>query len=450
MPASAPVTVWSVTPEQAAATFVEMVGAQVRAAVAEMSEHIEDPTEWEVAASSILPLELAGLPDEVLDTAVELVRDAPGGRSALRGMAAGASPVLASRALAHLVELDPGWGVPTLEVESAWQIANGEPVTAITLVCRREGVEQLQLFSFLLEHDESAGAIKGGMAVPAPSSALAIEGLRAEALRNGLEPTDLDPAAAFAEVVEAARRGALRGFRPDEDGLDALAILLRAGGIEDAESLLAELEAAEPFEPTDSDDLPGDDPVEREIDRICDIAYGWFCAKELDDAALDAAIEVGGLWAEYRMRSLEATVSECKRDELDQFVLRWVPARVQLPQDRVDAFPANLAAVLEFLAGTFGLDPRTARSLGKRALSHTAAFRKLMETRGGVMDGPAATLAAQLRAAGVDIRNPDEVARWIEAFNGRSFDERDRLLAPSLDRIVGRQPPSSRGSDPSG
>lgn len=437
-----PVTVPWVTPDEAAATFVEMVGAQIRSAVAEMSEHIDDATEWEVAASSILPLELAGLPDEVLDAAVELVRDSPGGRSALRGMAAGASPVLASRALAHLAEVDPDWSVPALEVDSAWQIANDEPMTAIGLVCRRAGVEQPQLFSFLLEHDESAGAIKSGMAMPASKSELAIEAAQNEARRNGLEPTDLDPSAAFSEVVEAARRGALRGFRPDDDGLDALAVLLRAGGVENAETLLAELEAGEPFEPAAGfDDLPSDDPLDREIDRICDIAYGWFCARGLGEEELDSAIEVAELWAEYRLRALDADVTEAKRDELDQFVLRWVPQRVQLPQGRVDAFTGNLAAVLEFLAGTFELEPRTARSLGKRALSHNAAFRKLMETHGGVVEGPAATIAAQMDADGVDLRNPEEVARWIEEFNGRSFEERDRLLGQSLERFAG--PPAS-------
>ncbi|MFN0155693.1 MAG: hypothetical protein ACKVUT_15065 [Gaiella sp.] len=423
------------TLEDPAESFEAMVGRSLRAAVADMSEHIDDPTEWELEAPSLLPLDCSALPVEVLDRALGVIADSPGGRHALRGLAAGGDTAIAERAHFALAELEPGWSVPGLSVASALTLDNDEPVSGIHLLCRREGSPGQQLFSFLLEHDESAGALKGGLAVPAAHGKRALAGMRKQVQVVGLELVKADPEQALAEVVEAARRGALRGFRPDEDGMTALAIVLRASGVPDAEELLRALEEGEPFEGAD-DELGFDDeeegPLEREIARICDIAFGWFCAKEYDDEALDRVIEVVGLYAEYRMDALGGNLDECKRDELDGFMLRWMPKEARLPQERVDDFPANLAATLEFLAGTFTFDPRAARTLGKRALANAKPFAKLMESHGAITRGPAATMAAQMQAAGVDLTNPNEVALWIEEFNARPYEERDRVLGPAL------------------
>jgi len=415
-----------------------MVGRSLRVAVAEMSEHIDDPTEWELAAPTLLPVELGELPREVVGRALEVIGSSPGGVHALRGLAAGAGVVVSGLARASLAELEPGWRVPALSVVSAWTLGRDEPVGSVHLLCRREGCAESQMFAFLLEHDVSGGALKSGFALPAAHGKQALADLRRKVRQEGLELQETDPEKALADVVEAARRGVLRGFRPDEDGMVALAVVVRASGVPDAEELLAALGEAEPFEDEEAwlDDEEEDGPVAREIGRVCDVAYGWFCAKGYAEGELDRVLEVVGLYAEYRIDALADTLDRCKRDELDGFMLQWMPRQGPLPPEHVDAFPADLAATLEFLAGTFELEKRTARTLGKRALANAKPFARLMGSHGAAARGHASVLVSEMQAAGVDLTNPNEVGLWIEEFNARPYAERDRVLGPSLTPLV--------------
>ncbi|MFN8223579.1 MAG: hypothetical protein U0R50_10105 [Gaiellales bacterium] len=423
------------TPEQEAQSFRDGIGPMLSAAVAQMSEHIDDPTEFELAASSLLPAELGDLPDHIVATALEIIEEAPGGPRALAALAVSGPSSIGAAARTRLETTGDDGSPRGLQIVEAYELDNDEPVIAVHLICTREGVEGRQLFAFVVDIDETAGALKDGFAVPASTGEDAIVGFHAEAARNGLELGRIDPDLALERIAQAARRGAEVGVAPDRDGLTAVAILLRTTGVPDADAILAGLEDGDLLEGYPD---PLDDEIAEALERNSDIAFGWFRAKGYDDHELDDVLRVVELMGEFRLRYLDAEISDWKRAELDGFLLDWVPRSEKLNEREVERFVANVGAVLEFLAGTGDLSPRTAKTLAKRAVGHADRFRHLAAT---ATVGHATLIARAMEEDGVDFNDPAAVQRWMDAFNERPFAERDALFGASL-------PPSTHPDTP--
>lgn len=413
------------TPEQEAQSFRDSLGPMLSAAVAKMSQHIDDPTELEIAASDLLPAELGEPPGHMVETVVDVIAEEPGGARALVALSASGPSTIAAAARARL-EVAGDAGAPRgLQIVEAYELDNDEPVVALHLICTRDGVSGQQLFAFVVDIEQTAGALKDGFVVPASASEAAIAGFHAEAARNGLELGSIDPELALTRLVQAARRGVEVGVAPDRDGLTAIAILLRATGVPDADEILAGLEGGDHLDPYPD---PLDDEIAEALDRNSDIAFGWFKAKGYDDE-LDAAIRAAELMAEFRLRYLDAEIDDWKRAELDEFLLDWAPRHAQLTEQEAERFVEHVAAVFEFLAGTADLNARTAKTLAKRALGHADEFRRLAGT---AKIGHATLIAQAMQDDGVDLHDPAAVQRWLDAFNDRPFEECDAFFGSSL------------------
>lgn len=413
------------TPEQEAQSFRESLGPMLSAAVAQMSEHIDDPTEFEIVASDLLPAGLGGLPDHIVETAIAVVAEAPGGTRALVALAASGSSTIAAGARAQIAAAGHQSSPRGLQIVEAYELDNDEPVVGLHLICTRDEVPGRQLFAFVVDVEQTAGALKDGFVMPASAGEAAIAGFHAEAARNGLDLGRIDPELALTRIVQAARRGAEIGVAPDRDGLIAIAILLRATGVPDADAILAGLESGDLL---DSDSDPLDDEIAEALDRNSDIAFGWFSAKGYDDE-LDTAIRAAELMAEFRLRFLDAEIDDWKRAELDAFLLDWVPRHAQLTEQEAGRFVEHVAAVFELLARTAGLNARTAKTLAKRALGHADEFRRLARTANV---GHATLIAQAMQDDGVDLHDPAAVQQWLDAFNDRPFAERDAFFGTSL------------------
>jgi len=218
-----------------------MIGPSLAKAAAEVAR-IPDPGTREAAAGELLPDSLLEDPEELLSEAIDIVAGAGGGPELLAGMAVAAPTQIALRARLLLEELAaPPAGLGTLRVEQAWEMEADEPVIALYLLCSRERASGKQLLSFTVETPVSGGAVKDGFVTGTS------EGTRLAKKVTGTLPEDvsveaIDPARAFERVVDAAVQGASMGLAPSADGLQALAVLLRASGVEDADAILQALE----------------------------------------------------------------------------------------------------------------------------------------------------------------------------------------------------------------
>ena len=116
--------------------------------------------------------------------------------------------------------------------------------------------------------------------------------------------------------------------------------------------------------------------------------------------------------------------------ELDEFLLDWVPPKVSLSEDDVDGFPDSVVDALAFLGATGRLTNRQATSLSARVRRSGARFAAEAADPG--KHGPAKAVFDAVTAEGVEIGDPEAMQAWLDDFNARPFEERDRVLGPSL------------------
>jgi hypothetical protein len=413
-----------------------MVGPGLAEAVAELSA-MSDPGAREEGAGRLLPPSLLEGPDELLSEALDIVADAPGGPVVLAGMSvAGPTPV-AVGARVRLEELDePPAGLGRLTVEEAWLVVDEGPLHALALLCSRAASSGRQLFSFTVETLLSEGAVKDGLVTgTAEGARLARELTRS--LPEGVELRRLDPADAAARVVAAAAQGARTGLAPTEDGQAALRVFLRASGAEGADAIVQALELGESLA-----DRVADLEAEarrKAIDALAHEGQAWFEAQGHDAARVAAAAFAVGLMGDFRAFHLDADIAGWKADELDEFLLDWVPRKVSLTDEETGEFPEAVADALAFLAATDRLSEPQATALSGRVRRQAGEFASSMADP--ATGGPAKALFAAMAAEGVELGNQEAMQAWLEDFNARPFEERDGILGPALADDPAPRPP---------
>ncbi|MCC6223715.1 MAG: hypothetical protein IT201_09545 [Thermoleophilia bacterium] len=409
------------------AEFRLIAGPGLVAAVAELSAE-SDPGVREEAAGRLLPPSLLEGADWILGEVLDLVADAPGGPAVLAGMSvAGPTPV-AVGARVRLEELDePPPGPGRLTVEQAWLMVDEGPLHALILLCSRAASEGRQLFSFTVETLLSEGAVKDGLVTGTTEGARLVK----ELTQTPPEPVELrplDPADAAARVVAAAAQGARTGLAPTEDGLVALRVFLRASGVEDADAIVQALELGESLADRVAD-LEGEARREA-IDALAREAQAWLEAQGYDAARVEAATFASGLMGDFRAFHLDADAASWTAGELDEFMLDWVPRGVALTDEEAGDFPEAVVDALAFLAATGRLSERQAAALSARVRRQAGEFaRACADPASG---GPAKALFAAMAAEGVELGNEEAMRAWLDDFNARPFEERDRILGPTL------------------
>jgi hypothetical protein len=141
---------------------------------------------------------------------------------------------------------------------------------------------------------------------------------------------------------------------------------------------------------------------------------------------------------EFRAFYLGADLSSWTARELDEFLLDWVPRKVSLTEGDVDGFPETVVLALTFLGAGGRLDDRQVASLSERVRRSAGRFAAEMADPANA--GPAQVLFEAMTADGVELGDRDAMQAWLEDFNARPSEERDRVLGPALDA----QRPSTR------
>ena len=414
------------------------MGPSLRLAVLELST-IDDAGELELAAAQIHPLTVIETLDGVVEEAIALIEETPNGYPVLRAMAAAAAPPVtrfAAAAAARLEESGSPVLPPALEhvgglaPERAWWLEDGSGITSLTVACRRPGADGVQILSFTFEWPLTDGAIKDGVATPTVSDADLAEVVFDRSAELGLEPEEIPPAEAVERLARGARRCRETELGPPSDAFPAVALLLRAGRVPDAEELLEELmqvgNLAEAVEATLEDD---EDELRREIDAFVERFKAWYEAHEPDDEALGRAVYIAGAMADYRTWYADGSIHAWNAADLEEFLLGWVPRKVGVDDEDIEHVPATVAEVLRFLGETGSLPVRQAEALDRRARALTEEFA--LAARDPRRFGPAKAISEAMRADGIDVFDQAAVAAWIERFNELPREERDRR-APAL------------------
>ena len=111
---------------------------------------------------------------------------------------------------------------------------------------------------------------------------------------------------------------------------------------------------------------------------------------------------------------------------VELFMLDYLPRRVSLSAEEIEALPEVLTAWVRFALTKRGLEERFVGEAADAVQAFTAQFREAMAD--GDNFGPAKALMSALRADGVDPTDQQAVDAWLAAFNARSEEERDRLF----------------------
>jgi hypothetical protein len=415
--------------------FRQLVGLHL-AESAEDTARIPDPGSREVVAGTLLPRALLEGPHELLSEALDVVAEGRSGPQLLAAMSVAAPTAIAVGARTRLEELDEVPGLGGLTVESAWAMEADEPVAALFLLCAREGVAGTQLFSFTIETAVRGGAVKDGWVTGTFEGKRFVKTLTGR-LPEDVEVRSIEPVAARERLVAAALQGARCGLSPSAEGFTALTIFLRASQVEDADEIVQALELGTSLEER-VDELE-DEAMTLAVNDLALEAERWFEEQGLDAERIGAAAFAVGLMGDFRVHYLDADLTSWTPRELDELLLDWVPRKVSLSTEEQDGFPESVADAFVFLGATGRLPQRKAIALAARARRSAERFANEMADPANA--GPAKAVFDAMAADGVEPGDPEAMQAWLDDFNARPFEERDRVLgnAPKPYRPSGRQ-----------
>lgn len=237
--------------------------------------------------------------------------------------------------------------------------------------------------------------------------------------------------------VEGARASAELMLGPTAEGGGIAVQLLRQFGepeLADRIALLFPLELDYEEAGDELDEALYDSLID-EANEVADDFARWLGEIGLDDDEISLARQDVELALEFRASYLGTGARGIWTDEeLDAFLLSFVPRKVMTSEDDRARMPASLVRMFSFLGERGEVIPPAAEKLAHRAaaLSETFAQRASDPTR----RGPSGALIAAMVAEGVDLADRDAMEAWMAEFNARPLEDRDAILGMSLPAIL--------------
>lgn len=418
------------------------------ASVAKDAASIRDPAELESLGSHLLPphaYELA--PPELFADLIEAVPDAAHGL--LAGIAAAAPPPLSTFAR-HRLDVEPPPRsrlvemIGTLEVLQAWRMDLGEPVYSLYAACARPGLRRRQLIGFTIDRGYLGGGIKDGLVTPPMNQPSLDRTVRGSLTGGGVvEPIELAPADAVAEVAAAAFCNLATGLGPTADGLLAATLLLRAGGGGDdlvtGFSRLPLMTQTDEFEPQD-----GDEPDAELAGLLARAIESAAAGRELTAERAAAAGDAGRTLVDFMLNHGPGDPQRLDHGWLLDFLLGFVPRKVDVDPAEAERYPQAVGDAIEALARLDVLPAPRAEALARLAHSVTGEFVERATDPGNF--GLAKSMVMAMAADGVQLGDEAQMNAWIDRFNGLPFAERDRLI-PAFARMAD-PPPAGHSPGP--
>ena len=111
---------------------------------------------------------------------------------------------------------------------------------------------------------------------------------------------------------------------------------------------------------------------------------------------------------------------------VELFMLDYLPRKVSLTPEEIDALPEVLSAWVRFALIKRGLDERFIAEAEEAVEDFTEEFREAVNDSDSF--GPAKAIMRALQADGVDVTDQQAVDAWLADFNGRPEEERQRFF----------------------
>ena len=401
----------------------------------------EDPAELErLAVIATAAVRHRDLPDEVRQAWADAL-ESRGDRDAATLLAAGAAlvPVIADpagEALAHLrgagVEPRVPEGFGALRAGDARHGVLGDGSDLYMVHLQRPAEERAQVASLIVERDpEPAGTLARGM-ISGPLDPPAAMSLFEQ--RDLPEAPALEPVA-VADVERVLRDAAARMTELDipASGELALSLPLLSQAVCGDVSALAGIPTAPPgwelhVEPED----------EEGFEKVQDGLLAEFAAWVERTGAGEALRRSGDLLAaailHWKWGYADGYLGHWTIEDVEEFFLDYAPRKLPSDDDIVEDAPDCAAGLMRFLDEVDLLTGDPVEELVACCESVRAEFTGA--ARDPARWGPAKAMVAQMQADGVDPTDKEALQAWMDDFNSRSREERDRVIGPALDRQV--------------
>ena len=315
---------------------------------------IKEPWLLERFATGLVPLLMAADgPPGMARNFIALIAEIPGCASLLTAVAAIAAPPVSTVARARL----PSGGEPSgaarrvgsLIPRESWMLGfEGESVDAIFLAARRPRARNLQLFCFTRDAFDLEGGLRDGFFTDPLSYQEMVEDVIGAHDPEGARPRPVAVDEAVGAIVAGARCNIAIGIAPTGNCLQALALLLRAAQVPDADQLLQalvelpSLDLPDDFYDDDDDELDDDEfdavdldddddevAMREAVDGFAEGFHDWLTARESDPDRVDHAAWIAHAMADFRVsyqlrrsprRLLLLAVGNCINQELAEYV----------------------------------------------------------------------------------------------------------------------------------
>jgi hypothetical protein len=163
-------------------------------------------------------------------------------------------------------------------------------------------------------------------------------------------------------------------------------------------------------------------PPTGELDRLVDEFMASDEATGLRataDQAAQALLAYQGEWrADDPLRWSPTVVEMC--------LLDWLPRKTILENEVLEAIPATLRALVRYAGGRRSLPGELVSETLDAVDRFEPEFARAMKSPSSA--GSSKNLLLAMQKEGVDMLNQEQVGAWIEGFNARPFEERDRIL----------------------
>ncbi|MFN8161731.1 MAG: hypothetical protein U0R52_11895 [Solirubrobacterales bacterium] len=319
-----------------------------------------------------------------------------------------------------------------------------------------ESVQLADLVILRLDQGPRGGPLLGGslsQPLPAGEVEAAIESFLAGQGRDSgagegsehLVADEIGPG----ELAEALDRAVAENRRqqwemPFETGSSVPVLALALRGAADA---FGWIPIAEPDPGIDV--APGDEEgFERATELLLDDFLAYVESEGLiEGPAGRSGHLVAGSMLEWKWRYGDGVPTEWSAEDLGEVLLQHFPASVMTNRNiEADALEC-VGVFLGFLEARGALSGDPLGELLNRCEELEADFAQACADRS--LWGPGKALLMQMQAEGVDPSDRDAISAWIEDYNSRTFEERDRIVGPSLSPpgtpSRGGPPPAPRG-----
>ena len=414
----------------------------------------DDPAELEqIAATLLVPLELAGLPPDVPAALLaDIERQADAGAAALLGaVAVIADAPLAAHARAAVGRLgDAGIVSPaagrlgTLAVRDAVHIDGGDADVLIALL-RRPGSRRIQVALLGIEREQTGGALANCVLTAPVGAARArrmLQDIETDERSSSSQP--IDAAQLTARVRAAAQRAVDLGVALDAESAISLPLIARA--LTGDPHGLPRPQAMAPWEDDDGELIVDAAEDEEGFHDVMELLLD-----ELEQYATTSHPPSSPMWStghfvatcmlEWKGGYGDGYLGRWTTDDVAEFLLDHFPRKVSATQETLDVVLECVIGFLGFLDARGSLSGEPLEELEEACRSLSEPFLDRVSDPAGW--GMAKTMAMQMLTEGIDTDDPDALEAWMSDFNARPRAERDAIVGGAMDRMLGAAAPAS-------